>query len=40
VSASRTVTIDARGFAGRLDAADLEALAKYLAALGAGVVIQ
>jgi len=40
MSVSRTVTINALGFAGRLDAADLEALAKYLAALGAGVVIQ
>jgi len=40
VSASRTVTINALGFAGRLDAADLEALGKYVAALRAGLVIQ
>jgi len=40
VSASRTVTINALGFAGRLDAADLEALGKYVAALREGLVIQ
>jgi hypothetical protein len=39
-SASQTVTINALGFAARLNAADLVALGKYVAALRAGVVIQ
>jgi len=40
VSASHAVTINALGFAARLNAPDLVALGKYVAALRDGVVIQ
>jgi hypothetical protein len=40
VSASQTVTITALGFAARLNAADLVALSRYVAALRGGVVIR